>query len=86
MHPHAISDNLRPEEAQLIQKLLGDDRKCLSIAIAELAISPIQSISTNKNEQTFEWQSVIRPGVLCFIQDFGKQPRVFMDNCFTSWP
>ena len=78
MHQHHISKNLRPEEAQLIETLLGDDRKCFSMAIAELAISPIQNISGNANEQTFEWQSVIRPGVVCFIQDFGRNNQYFI--------
>ena len=68
MPKHAISEHLLPGEVKLIEKLLGDSC-CKAMGIAELAISPIQSTVLTKQIHKFKWNSIIKPGVVCFNTD-----------------
>ena len=89
MPKQATSEHLRPEEEELIKELLGD-RKCMSMGIAELAISPIQNILNQETTQSFEWQSIIRPGLCCFVTDPERNNDYFiqvfnMDKSLRIW-
>ena len=68
MPKHAISEHLLPGEVKLIEKLLGDSC-CRAMGIAELAISPIQSTVLTEQIHKFKWNSIIKPGVVCFNTD-----------------
>ena len=68
MADHVISEHLRPEEIALVKKLLGN-RNCLSMGIAELAVSPFDKTTTNGTRDIFQWQSIMRPGMVCFVTD-----------------
>ena len=60
--------NLTEKEAQLVQTLVGTSNKTLFVGIAELLLS-----SGSSKE---DWNSVVRPGVICLIKDLEK------DLCF----
>ena len=68
MPKHSISEHLLPGEVKLIEKLLGDSC-CKAMGIAELAISPIQSTVLTEQIHKFKWNSIIKPGVVCFNTD-----------------
>ena len=55
---------LFPDEEKVIQNILGNGRKSLSMGIAEFAIS--QEIGKN---QILQWKSIVKPGVVCFVYD-----------------
>merc|ERR1712051_467088 len=71
MPQHAMSEHLLPGEVKVIEKLLGDS-SCKAMGIAELAMSPIQSTVLTGKLHKFEWKSVIKPGLICFIIDPGR--------------
>ena len=54
-------NNLTKDERKLVHKLLGNTNKKLAYGIAELLLA-----STGETE---EWNSIIRPGVVCFLED-----------------
>ena len=53
-----------PDEEKVIQSILGDGRKSLSMGIAEFAVS--QEVGKN---QISQWKSIVKPGVVCFVYD-----------------
>ena len=53
-----------PDEEKVIQDILGDGRKSLSMGIAEFAVS--QEIGKS---QISQWKSIVKPGVVCFVYD-----------------
>ena len=55
---------LFPDEEKVIQDILGDGRKSLSMGIAEFAVS--QEMGKNPISQ---WNSIVKPGVVCFVYD-----------------
>ena len=61
-----MSSNLEFDEKKLVLELLGPST-CFSMGIAELAVS--QSTLTTDDIQTFEWKSIIKPGIVCLLQD-----------------
>ena len=61
-----LSSNLEPDEKELVLELIGPST-CFSMGIAELAVS--QSTLTTDDIQTFEWKSIIKPGIVCLLQD-----------------
>ena len=61
-----MSSNLELEEKDLVLELIGPST-CFSMGIAELAVS--QSTLTTDDIQTFEWKSIIKPGIVCLLQD-----------------
>ena len=60
--------NLTEKEAQLVQTLVGTSNKTLFVGIAELLLSSGASKE--------DWESRVRPGVICLIKDLEK------DLCF----
>ena len=60
--------NLTEKEAQLVQTLVGTSNKTLFVGIAELLLSSGASKE--------DWNSMVRPGVICLIKDLEK------DLCF----
>ena len=66
MSENFMSNNLLPEEKELVLELLGPST-CLSMGVAELAVS--QSTITTDDIINFDWKSIIKPGVVCLLQD-----------------
>ena len=60
--------NLTAKEAQLVQTLVGTSNKTFFVGIAELLLSSGASKE--------DWNSMVRPGVICLIKDIEK------DLCF----
>ena len=57
--------NLSVEERRLIHKLLGDSNRKLASGIAEALLSSATEVE--------EWSSIIRPGVVCLVEDQEKR-------------
>ena len=66
MSENYMSNNLLPEEKELVLELLGSST-CFSMGVAELAVS--QSTITTDDIINFDWKSIIKPGVVCLLQD-----------------
>ena len=77
MPKQILSEHLRREEKNKIEKLL-EKTHCKSMGIAELAISSKQEIVTNDSIQTFVWNSVVKPGLICLVQDPTKNNDYFI--------
>ena len=60
----AENSNLTPTEKQIVMEILGDSKKVLFIGIAEFLVSPCC------NEE--KWDSIVKPGVVCFVKDLFK--------------
>ena len=60
----AENSNLTPTEKQIVMEILGDSKKVLFIGIAEFLVSPCC------NEE--KWDSIVKPGVVCFVKDLSK--------------
>ena len=71
MPQHVMSEHLLAGEVKIVEKLLGSSC-CKAMGIAELAMSPIQSTVLTEKIHKFEWKSIIKPGMVCFITDPGR--------------
>ena len=60
----AENSNLTPTEKQIVQELLGDSKEALYIGIAEFLVSSCSSEE--------KWDSLVNPGVVCFVEDLFK--------------
>ena len=61
----------------MMEHLLGNAH-CKSMGIAEVAISPIQKIASTDGMQKFEWKSIVKPGLACFVQDADRNNIYFI--------
>ena len=77
MPKQALSEHLRRDERNKIEKLL-EKTHCKSMGIAEVAISNKQDIVTNDSIQTFVWNSQVKPGLICIVQDPAKNNDYFI--------
>ena len=79
----STSKHFDPDEIEVLMKIMGNDRISLSMGIAELAIAP------PSNSETPDWTSVVKPGVVCLIEDKRKRGhyvQVFdMDKELRAW-
>ena len=61
----SFNPNLKENEEKLVQTLIGKSRKLLFGGIAEVLISPLQCKEN--------WNSIVKPGVVCFVKDLNKK-------------
>ena len=79
MPQHVMSEHLLAGEVKIVEKLLGASC-CKAMGIAELAMSPIQSTVLTEKIHKFEWKSVIKPGMVCFITDPGRNNDYYIQT------
>ena len=74
------NENLTAEELIQVNTLLGENRKCLSMAIAQIAISRQESVNmqqpietsrflSEKHISVHDWKILLKVGVVAFTED-----------------